>query len=217
MFPAPPRSRIVSEVRHTHSQARTGRDHFEELGVHMEQINVFEEVYADLRFPLIAVDIEKLRRALRQRRKKGKKTHFAVRLHGTTERRRAALVSSLRGLFKRIEVPRQMIALVAGSETMQRAGLSKTLLSTAGTRPAFAVYEHGDLLVWEEDSFWPFAYSTFLQQLLNVMELHREWIPWRIAEVEKSLNDAGWASENCEGIVSEFPRQLPTHLQYAMA
>jgi hypothetical protein len=45
----PRRSCIVSEVRQTHSRARIGRDHFEELEGHVQQIDVFEEVDADLR------------------------------------------------------------------------------------------------------------------------------------------------------------------------
>jgi hypothetical protein len=183
----------------------------------MNEVDVFLEVYADLRFPLIAVDMEKLRDELRQHKQMGQKSHFAVRLHGTSGKRRAALVSSLRGLFRRIDVQPKMIGLIANSETMQRASLSETVRSFAGERPAFAVYEHGDMLVWEEDSLWPLAFSTLLQQFMNVMTLHQKLIEERIATMEKELHDAGWASENVEGVVSEFPRQLPTHLQYAMA
>ena len=183
----------------------------------MNEVDVFLEVYADLRFPLIAVDTEKLRGALRQHKQMGEKSHFAVRLHGTSGKRRAALVSSLRGLFRRIDVQPKMIGLIASSETMERASLSETVKSFAGKRPSFAVYEHGDMLVWEEDSLWPLAFSTLLQQFINVMTLHQKLIEERIATMEKALHDAGWASENVEGVVSEFPRQLPTHLQYAMA
>jgi hypothetical protein len=183
----------------------------------MHQVDMFHEVYADLRFPLIAVDMEKLREGLRQLQKRRQTSHFAVSLHGTTNERRRALISSLRGLFKRIDVPPGIIGLIATSETMRRGGLSKEVMSLAGERPAFAVYERGDMLVWEEDSIWPLAFSTLLQQLINIMTLHRKIIEKQIAAKETALSDAGWASKSVKGIVSEFPRQLPTHLQYAMA
>jgi hypothetical protein len=183
----------------------------------MHEVDVFLEVYADIRFPLIAADLEKLRGALRQHQQMGQQSRFAVSLHGRSGKRRAALISSLRGLFRQIDVQPKMIGPIANSETMQRAGLSTTIISFAGERPAYAVYEHDDMLVWEEDSLWPFAFSTLLQQFMNVMTLHQKLIEERIASMEKALHEAGWASENVEGVVSEFPRQLPTHLQYAMA
>src|SRR5271170_4282905 len=98
----------------------------------MNKVNTFLEVYADLRFPLVAVDMKKLREALRQHKRMGEKSHFGVKLHGTSGKRRAALVSSLRGLFRQIDVQPEMIGLIANSETMKRAGLSETVRSFAG-------------------------------------------------------------------------------------
>jgi hypothetical protein len=183
----------------------------------MHEMDVFQEVYADLRFPLVAADLEKLRHALRQDHQIGQKGHFAVRLSGTPKERRAALVSSLRGLFSRIEVPPAMINLIANSGTMRRAGLSESVRCFAAKRPVVAVFEHSDMLVWEEESFWPVAFSTLLLQFTNVMAFHQKLIEVRIAAIEKELNDTELPTENVEGVVSEFPRQLPTHFLYAMA
>jgi len=182
----------------------------------MQDVNIFLEVYADLRFPFISVDLDKLRKAILQREQAGNRSHFGVDLNGPSPRRNE-LISSLRGLLGKIDMPPQMINLIASFEAIKGAGMSADIRSLAMRRGAFAIYEHGNRLIWEEESPWPFAFSTLLQQLVNVMALHRALIESRINETEKTLNEHGWAIENVAGTVSEFPRQLPTHLHYAMA
>jgi hypothetical protein len=70
--------------------------------------------------------------------------------------------------------------------------------------------------MWEEDSPWPAAYSTFIQQLLNVFSLHKSIIEIKVLEAGAPLQAAGYAPENIQ-ILSEYPRQLPTHIHYAAA
>ena len=71
----------------------------------MQNVDIFREVYADLRFPLLAVDMEKLRNAMRERLKGETKSHFAISLRGFSGGRRAALIASWRGLISKIDVP----------------------------------------------------------------------------------------------------------------
>jgi FRG domain len=182
----------------------------------MPDVDVFLDVYFDLRFPLIALDLEKLRRAMQRRERNELVTHFGVELAGSPARRRA-LVSALRGLFRKIDMPPHGVDFIARLETIESAGLSQNIEALKSVRARCAVYEHGDMLIWEEETPWPVAYSTLLQQFVGVMTLHRMLMENRIKEVERQHTEAGWAVENIAGITSEFPRQLPTHLHYAMA
>ena len=81
---------------------------------------------------------------------------------------------------------------------------------------AIAIAEANDILLWEEDAPWPAVYSTILQELTNVLSLHRHMIEKQIAETGAGLTAKGFAPENVQ-LLSEFPRQLPPHLHYAMA
>lgn len=137
----------------------------------MPDVDVFLDVYSDLRFPLISVDLEKLRRAMQQRAQNGLRSHFGVELTGSPTRRRA-LVSALRGLFRKIDMPPHGIDFLARFETIDRAGLSRDIEALKSVRARFAVYELGDMLVWEEETPWPVAHSTLLQQFVNVMTIH---------------------------------------------
>ncbi|MFN7938355.1 MAG: hypothetical protein U0R19_33820 [Bryobacteraceae bacterium] len=49
----------------------------------MPDVDVFLDVYFDLRFPLIALDLEKLRRAIQRRERNELVTHFGVELVGS--------------------------------------------------------------------------------------------------------------------------------------
>jgi hypothetical protein len=136
----------------------------------MQSVDIFFEVYNDLRFPFISLDLDKLRQAILRREQTGNRSHFAVKLSGLSTRR-TALVSSLRGLLRRIDLPPQMIRIIAGFEAIERAGLSADVRSLAVKRCLFGTYQQGNMLVWEEESPWPFAFSTLLEQLVNIMTL----------------------------------------------
>jgi len=182
----------------------------------MQSPDMFLEVYADLRFPFISVDLEKLRRAVRLLKEGESTTHFGVDLRGVSAKRNA-YISSLRGLFRTIDIPIGVTDLIAGCETIKSAGVSADVKSLGLKHAKYGVYEKGDMLVWEEESPWPYAFSTFLGQLMNIVTLHRELITRRAETIQKALHEEGFAAENLDGILSEFPRQLPTHLHYAMA
>jgi hypothetical protein len=142
---------------------------------------MFQEVYADLRFPLLAVDLEKLSGAMRQHHEKNPRNRFGVPLQGMTDKRRAALVSSLRGLFSRIDVSPLVISRIADSATMRRAGLSGILMSLAEKRPAALVHEIDDMLVWEEDSLTAEQAEQAVAQFTSQIPLGRRGKPEEIA------------------------------------
>jgi len=183
----------------------------------MQEIMVFKDVYADLRFPLIGTDFEKLREFLRRPQENPTNSHFAVSLRGLSGKRREAFIASLRGLFSKTVMSVNAVRSLAASESLRSTELSGALLSWTEKRFAYGVVEIGEDLVWMEDSPWPFAFSTLLQQYVDVVKLHQSLIEERIKEMTSALEASGWASENLPGPLSEFPRQLPTHQLYAMA
>ncbi|MGC2639002.1 MAG: FRG domain-containing protein [Acidobacteriaceae bacterium] len=183
----------------------------------MQDIEVFQSVYADLRFPLIGADLDKLREFLQKPVEEQTSSHFAVSLRGLNEHRKAVLIASLRGLFSKTEMSTDAIRDLAASESIRSAGLSDALLSWTRQRFAHGVAEIGKDLVWMEESPWPFAFSTLLQQYVDVVRLHQVLIEKRVKEMTAAFEASGWASENLTRPLSEFPRQLPTHLLYAMA
>jgi len=90
------------------------------------------------------------------------------------------------------------------------------LLKSSPRGGKFTVYENKDMLVWEEESLWPFAYSTILTQLKNIFYIHSALIENQVNQAEKRLNEIGFSSQNVDKL-SEYPRQLPTHIHYAFA
>ena len=179
---------------------------------YIPDVDVFLEVFEDVRFPFFAVDIQKLRIVLA---KGSARTHFAVSIDAPVEKR-TSFVSSFRGLFRQIDVPPQMIALISASPIIRQSGYAQRVLQSAGHPGHHGIVEVGDQLVWEEDSPWPVAYSSFLEQIFSIFSLHRELIVRKIAETARALEAEGFSAENVETL-SEYPRQLPTHIHYAAA
>jgi hypothetical protein len=177
--------------------------------------DTFFEVFSDVRFPLIAIDVQRVRRALDARRAGEVATHVAIKLDGPPGRR-ATLVSALRGLLSTIDLTPPGVVFLAALDPIARTGYSQRVAQLVGRHPRFAITEASERLVWEEDSPRPAAYSTILQQLVNVLYLHKHLIEIHLAKTSESLMAAGFAPENVQ-TVSEFPRQLPTHVHYAMA
>ena len=56
----------------------------------MQEVKVFQDVYADLRFPLICVDIEKLREFLRKPQEKQTGSHFAASLRSVNGKKESS-------------------------------------------------------------------------------------------------------------------------------
>lgn len=181
----------------------------------MSDVDIFLEVFQDVRFPFFAVDLSKLRTSLSESARTGLKSNFAVTID-VPSGKRAPFISSIRGLLRQIDVPPQMIVLFARSAYIQQSGHAQQLVTLAANAGYYGIAEVGDHLVWEEDSPWPVAYSTFLEQVLNVFSLHKAIIERKVSETAKLLKVEGFAPENVDTL-SEYPRQLPTHIHYAAA
>lgn len=170
----------------------------------MQSVDIFREVFADLRFPFISADLDKLRRGLEHSDPASTKSRFEI-IVSAKPSKRTALVSSIRGLLGKTDVHPAMVELLAHSESIERAALSQELRMMAAKHGAFAIYELGDRLVWEEETLWPVAYSTFLEHLMNVMSLHQSLVEDHIKETATLLAAKGYAAENVD-ILSEYPR-----------
>lgn len=181
----------------------------------MPDVDVFLEVFADVRFPFFAADLSKLRAALSESIHTGLKSHVTVGIDVSSDKR-DPFISSIRGLLREINVPPQMIGYFARCAYIRQSGHAQRLIALAATGGHYSIAEIGEYLVWEEDSPWPAAYSTFLQQVLNVFSLHKSAIEMKVSEMAESLQARGYAPENSQ-ILSEYPRQLPTHIHYAAA
>jgi hypothetical protein len=177
--------------------------------------DMFFEVFHDIPFPLFCADLARLRAALAQPHKAGFTSDFVARIDVPT-RKRAAFVSGLRGVLRNIDVPMPIAGLFAKSATIEQVGLSKQLLAMAAAKPRFGIVEVADNLVWEEESLWPVAYSSCLEQFLSLIYLHKALLEERIKQSSKHLESAGYAPENLQTL-SEYPRQLPTRFHYAAA
>jgi hypothetical protein len=179
-------------------------------------VDVFFEVFKDVRFPLLSADFGLLGEALRQLDKEAPLSHFAFPVVTSSDSKRDYLIASLRGIFRQIDIPDQLLDMLSKTPSIENKGYSNLLVKSSPRGGEFAVYENNDQLVWEEESLWPIAFSTILTQLINILYLHCSLIELKISETTKSLNNKGFSSKNIDTL-SEYPRQLPTHLHYAFA
>ncbi len=179
-------------------------------------VDVFFEVFKDIRFPLISADFELLGEALSQLNEDALLSHFAFPVVTSNDDKRDYLIASIRGIFRQIDIPDTLLDMLSKTPSIENRGHSNLLVKSSPRGGRFAIYENDKQLVWEEESLWPIAFSTILTQLINILYLHSSLIEQQISEKTKLLNDKGLSSKNID-ILSEYPRQLPTHLHYAFA
>jgi hypothetical protein len=165
--------------------------------------DTFRGVFEQIFFPYLAVDLGRLRDALRTDPKAS--TGIAIPLGGVDDDKREVLSASIRGLLSKVMVPDQVIAIIASSAPIKEAGLSQAFIEMAHAPGQYALVEDRDQLVWHEESLWPVAYSTLFEQLAGILETHGRAIRSRVAELE------GFPQ------LSEYARHMPTHLHYAVA
>jgi hypothetical protein len=165
--------------------------------------DIFRYVFQQLFFPYLAADLGRLGEALQ----KGDETScIALPIEADADKR-AALAASLHGLLRDLNVPAAIIRVFASAPSIVQAGLAPRLLQMANNVGAYGIFEDGSRLVWQEESLWPVAYSTFLNQLLAVIQLHKEAVQPRAQSGSRVGIDT----------LSEYPRQLPTRFHYAAA
>lgn len=175
--------------------------------------DIFFEVFYDLRLPYFAVDLKRLREGLLGCKEDECRSAFGLRIDAPDDKR-SAMISSFRGIIRQIDVPLQMVAVFANSPVLSKNHLGADLLKQSITPGFFKIVEVEDLLIWEEGSLWPLAYTTLLTQLQNILTLQKVALEAQVENTQKDMKEAGLSSEGMN-TVSEFPRQLPTHLHYA--
>jgi hypothetical protein len=161
----------------------------------MMAIEIFFEVFKDIRFPFLAVDLDKLCTWLDLTKDSAPRSHFALTIDAPSSKR-AEFVSSMRGLLSNVDVPSSLVRLLSRAPQIRGTERAQLLIEFAKRRPSTFVGEQGDQLVWEEESLWPLAYSTLLGQLVNISQLHKALIEERAKETSERLMAKGYAPEN---------------------
>lgn len=165
--------------------------------------DTFRAVFEQIFFPYLAVDLARLRDALREDPRAS--TALAIPLGGVEPDRRTVLAASMGGLLSKLSVPDEVISIIAGSAPIKGAGLSQAFVEMATSPGQYSILELGDELVWREESLWPVAYSTLFEQLVGILNVHRLAIRAETASLSQFP------------LLSEYARHMPTHLHYAVA
>jgi FRG domain len=176
---------------------------------------VFREVFADLRFPFLAADLDRLCNGFEGLPRTGLQSHFGFPLDAPPEKL-TQFTSALRGLLRRIDVPDEIAVIFARDLTIAGPQVVAAMSRALREQGNFTIAEAGGRLVWEEQSVWPLCYSTYLSHFFKVLMLHRRLIEERVASTAEGLTAEGFAPENVQ-TMSEYPRLLPTHDLYAAA
>lgn len=176
-----------------------------------EREKIFRQVFQDIEFPFLALDLKKISDGITSKQKLSSYFGFD---NNSKEKKSDAIRGAFRGLVKNIEPPSYIFDLLKESQFLKDkfvAGKSiKSQIESDYNN--FAVYTKDDKLIWEEESFWPLSYSTFLQQLLNITTLYQIALDKR----EKELRDVIRNRMQVQ-ISPEYPRFMPTVIHYAYA
>jgi hypothetical protein len=115
------------------------------------------------------------------------------------------------GIFSRLEPPNFLVEVLKKSKVISKADIDgdiKSLIECPDNKYFLYEKEH---FFWEERSYWPLAYSTLFAQLTNIVKLFEIELQNRNDEFSMFKKQI-----NVE-ISSEYARNLPTVLHYAMA
>lgn len=168
---------------------------------------MFLNIFADIGFPFLALDLFELSKAIKSR--KEPHSHIEVPLVGDASKN-DALKGAFRGIFRGIEPPTQIFRLLESSELLSAVFDSSKTIQEQIESPSniFGIYTT-DKLIWEEKSFWPLAYNVIVGQMLNILQVFEAALINRKKEFSKlGINVS---------ITSEYPRNMPTALHYAVA
>ncbi len=170
----------------------------------------FFEVFKQLHFPYFSIDLYALARGLTAPNPSGT-SHFGIRVPDV-KARKASIIQAFRALFRGIDVPPVFDRHFAQSKIINDMFGCRHMLAkmTKQQNAAFAIAERADVLMWEEETAWPLAYSTFLTQLSTLFELYRQLVEHRLRELAEAT---GQPAE----VLDQTSRVLPTRFHYAMA
>lgn len=174
----------------------------------LERNDVFRHVFAELRVPMLAVDLpDLLKFAAHPQADEG--GNYSINLGVPRPDRRGALVGALRGLIGTIDVPDYAVELFARSNTFEKAPqLADRLRALARSDAPWSIAEHGDYLRWDEISPWPAGFRQFLGHLSRLI--------WGYAQLlERRRDELGGGPDLF--ILDQASRVLPTRQHYAAA
>ncbi|ADE11342.1 FRG domain-containing protein [Sideroxydans lithotrophicus] len=182
----------------------------------MDTNEVFFDVYNDIRVPLISIDVLKLTDGLKQLDIRKPWSYVAFRID-VPDSKHGAFLDAIRGLIQKIVISKELASLFATDPLLANTAPPKIIV--AGLVPQSRI-QHlrimGNQLIWEENSLRPLAYSTLINQFLNIVTLHKLLIEQKRQATTQELEALGFSGDNVE-TVSEYPRQLQTHLHFAAA
>lgn len=181
--------------------------------VNVEQI--FFEVFKDLPFPYFAIDLGRLNKSLSRENGTSPLSHIVVPLDVAPDKRQL-LASSWRGFLSNAKVPYQVAAAIAGEAPLSKSSNGKALLRSFSASPRSSLKVDDNGIRWEQESFWPIAFSTMLGQSYMLVALHFILIQEHRDKTGKSLESKGF-DRSALMTRSEFPRLLPTRHQFAFA
>jgi hypothetical protein len=171
----------------------------------------FRQIFQELEFPFLSLDECKIEDAL----KKGKDISSYIGLVIDEEDpKHDAVRGAFRGIIGTIEPPQWVLDQLKDSELLQgKFNLTKTIKEQLeAPQNSFVIYTKDGNLIWEEQSYWPLAYSTFFQQIQNITHLYRIALSKREEELDKITKGRIQLE-----ISPEFPRHMPTIIHYAFA
>jgi hypothetical protein len=176
---------------------------------------VFSEVFRDVRFPFFAVDLDELASGLQSPEQLAAGTRIGIAIPVEAEKREA-FVASMLSFLRQADVPAKLTQLFSRSATLRARGCSEKLLEMTANVGHYKIAAAGEQVIWEEESLWPYAYSTVVDQFMRVLALHRHLIMERSQFLSDGLGEKGFSSKFIQ-VLSEYPRTLPTHIHYAAA
>ncbi len=178
--------------------------------------DTFRRVFAAIKLPYLAVDTAKVVEALQAG---GPQIYSSIDipLVGSDERH-SGLVGAWRGLISAIDPPDWVIAAILRTPTLREVygKLSPFPPIPDDRLPCFMLGEGGGKFRWAEETMWPRAYSTLLQQLNSIVATHAARMQSIVASRHEALEKAGLDGSNVV-VLDETTRNQPTDLHFAFA
>ena len=178
--------------------------------------DTFRRVFAAVRMPYLAVDVDKVAEALRQGGPQID-THVSIPLIGV-EKRREGLVGAWRGLIREMDPPDWVVAAILGTPALRDAGdeLRRSARAPDNEVPHFLLGQTPVSFECAEETMWPAAYSTLLLQLSAIIATQAARMRAIIGKRSEGMEEAGYAAENMS-MVDQTTRNQPTDLHFAFA
>lgn len=175
---------------------------------------IFRRVFAELPFPFTSVDLFELYNAIKNKQNISSK--LSVKLSAEKERV-DGVRGAFRGVFRSIEPPKSIFGLLLQSKLLNEVIGPDTQLINQIESPnnTFFLYEDGDNLIWEEESYWPLGYKSIIHQLLFITGIYELIAKEEIKRMEDSLDEKKLEANT--SFLTDRPRHMPTEIQYAFA